>query len=75
VGSYKYREQDILGKGYSSRVYKATSINKLDEKYAIKVINIKKVSPSSLAMINNEIEIHRGLNHPNIIKFYDAYKT
>lgn len=27
VGSYKYREQDLLGKGFSSRVYKAVHIN------------------------------------------------
>lgn len=27
VGSYKYREQDLLGKGFSSRVYKASHLN------------------------------------------------
>ena len=26
VGTYKYREQDLLGKGFSSKVYKAIHI-------------------------------------------------
>jgi serine/threonine-protein kinase ULK/ATG1 len=75
VGEYKYREQDILGEGYSSKVYKGTSIHKFDEKYAIKVIDIKKTTPENLALIAGEIELHRSLSHPNIVKFYEAYKT
>lgn len=51
VGAYKYREQDLLGKGFSSKVYKASHINNPDERYAIKVINLKKFKASNIAML------------------------
>lgn len=53
VGSYKYREQDLLGKGFSSKVYKAYHINNSDERYAIKVINLKKFKASNIAMLES----------------------
>jgi len=65
----------MLGKGFSSKVYKAVHINNCDERFAIKVINLKKFKASNLAMLESEIEVHRTLNHPNIVQFYDAYKT
>lgn len=65
----------MLGKGFSSKVYKAVHINNVDERYAIKVINLKKFKASNLAMLESEIEVHRTLTHPNIVQFYDAYKT
>ena len=39
------------------------------------MINLRKFKSSNLAMLQQEIEVHRILNHPNIVKFYDAYKT
>lgn len=42
---------------------------------AIKIINIKKYSDSSIKMLENETKILRALNHPNIIKCLDVYKT
>jgi len=38
VGIYKYSTDDDLGKGYSSKVYKAVEIEKTHKRYAIKVI-------------------------------------
>jgi len=53
VGSYKYREQDILGKGFSSKVYKAHHINNTEDRYAIKVINLKKFKASNITMLES----------------------
>lgn len=75
VGSYKYREQDLLGKGFSSKVYKANHISNSEDRYAIKVINLKKFKASNISMLESQIEVHRTLSHPNVVQFYDAYKT
>jgi hypothetical protein len=41
----------LLGKGFSSKVYKASHINNSDERFAIKVINLKKFKASNIAML------------------------
>lgn len=53
VGPYQFKEQDLIGKGFSSRVYKAYHSQKEDEIYAIKVINLAKFKSSNLAMLQN----------------------
>ena len=36
---------------------------------------MKKFSASGLEMLENEIEILKALNHPNIIRLYYVHKT
>lgn len=49
VGSYKFKQSDILGSGYESSVYKGTHISKsndyiyLEFEVAIKIINLDRV--------------------------------
>ena len=43
--------------------------------YAIKVIDMRKFSSSGLEMLENEIEILKGVSHPNIIKLYYVLRT
>ena len=60
----------ILGKGAFSEVYlvKDTNTNTL---MAMKVIKEKSVDPIKKIYLQNEIEILKIINHPNIIKFYE----
>lgn len=41
----------MVGKGFSSKVYRASHVGHSDEKYAIKVINLKKFKASNIAML------------------------
>lgn len=75
VGIYKYSTEDELGKGYSSRVYKGVEIERINHRYAIKVIELKKFRGSSLEMLEAEIEIHRGLVHENVLRLHEVIKT
>ena len=75
VGAYQYKEEDILGKGFSSNVYKCRSIKEEEKEFAIKVIDLKKFKTSNLKLIENEILVHKNLNHPNILKCYDVYRN
>jgi glycyl-tRNA synthetase (class II) len=54
IGHYSYRRKDEIGSGYTSHVYRCRSIEK-ESDYAIKVIELKKYSASSLEMLDNEI--------------------
>ena len=55
VGPYKYKESSLVGKGFSSQVYKGFHEDDSSKTYAIKVINLKKFKSSSLKLLENEI--------------------
>lgn len=55
-------------------MYKARKFNDPTD-YAIKVIDLKKYSSTNMEMLTNEIQILKGLNHPNVLKCYDVYRT
>lgn len=48
VGKYKYAIDDELGKGFTSKVYKAVEIEKIHKRYAIKMVELKKFRGSNL---------------------------
>jgi serine/threonine protein kinase len=75
VGNYKFSIEDVLGKGYSSKVYKGVEVGKEHKKYAIKAVDLKKFRGSNLDMLESEIEIHKALNHENIVKCHEVIKT
>ena len=74
IGNYSYDISQEIGSGYSSKVYKGHS-SKDNQECAVKVIELKKYSEQSLKMLDNEIQILKSLEHPNVIKCYDIYKT
>jgi serine/threonine protein kinase len=75
VGRYKYNSEEVLGKGFTSRVFKGVELDNVYKRYAIKVIELKKFRGSSLEMLEAEIEIHRQLVHENVLRLYEIIKT
>ena len=73
MGKYLYRESDLLGSGFSSKVYKATMITNSKEKFAIKVIDIEKFG--NVELLDMEIQTLMSINHPNVIRCLDVIKT
>jgi hypothetical protein len=65
-----------LGFGSFGRVYLVTH-NLTHEKYALKVINKRKLirQNGNCKLIHNEIDVHSKLNHENIIRLYNAQET
>ncbi len=56
--------------------YVKIGVNKeTKKKVAIKVIEKKKHKPSRLEAMMREIEILGRLDHPHIIKLYEAYES
>ncbi|CAK75830.1 unnamed protein product (macronuclear) [Paramecium tetraurelia] len=75
VYKYSYLLNDILGEGYSSKVYKGIH-NDTGQVVAIKVINLQTlVTPISQSLLKNEISIIKQLNHENLMKVYEAFQT
>lgn len=73
--SKKYKiEPGVLGAGSFGKVFLAHSVNDKDFKVAIKVIP-KKGLETNLAEIENEVDIVRKLDHPNIIKYYEKFEN
>ncbi|CAD8062946.1 unnamed protein product [Paramecium sonneborni] len=75
VYKYSYFLNDILGEGYSSKVYKGIH-NETKQPVAIKVINFQTlVTPISQSLLKNEINIIKQLNHENLMKVYEVFQT
>ena len=70
VDNYVYHLRDLIGEGYSSKVYKTKKDNTHDT-LAIKVVTLKKQSSSNLEMLQEEINILREISHKNVIKCLD----
>lgn len=69
----KYNINDeIIGKGSFSTVYKGININNKKE-YALKVIKLNSLNTIIRSKIKLEIDILNRISHPNIIKLYDNF--
>lgn len=69
--NYRFSDKDELGQGTYGRVLRGT--NKITKVVrAIKIIPKSKVKNHE--RFKSEIDILRGLDHPNIIKLYETYE-
>lgn len=62
-----------IGKGSFSTVYHATDSQK--NEYAIKKIKLDKLEPERLAKFMQELDISIQMNHENIVKCNEIFKT
>eukprot|EP01099_Mayorella_cantabrigiensis_P008904 TRINITY_DN904_c0_g1_i1.p1 TRINITY_DN904_c0_g1~~TRINITY_DN904_c0_g1_i1.p1 ORF type:complete len:745 (+),score=260.20 TRINITY_DN904_c0_g1_i1:120-2237(+) len=65
----EYELLGLVGKGSSGTVYKAKSIIS-NEIVALKKISVSALTTEQFTKLTTESEIQRGINHPNIVKFY-----
>ncbi|KAM8806752.1 serine/threonine-protein kinase 36 [Eudromia elegans] len=70
----KYHVLEVIGEGSFGRVYKGR------RKYSAQVVALKFIpkvgrSEKELKNLQREIEIMRGLHHPNIIQMLDSFET
>nr|XP_028597794.1 serine/threonine-protein kinase 36 isoform X2 [Podarcis muralis] len=70
----KYHVLEMIGEGSFGRVYKGR------RKYSAQVVALKFIpkvgrSQKELKNLQREIEIMRGLHHPNIVQMLDSFET
>jgi serine/threonine-protein kinase ULK/ATG1 len=75
IGRYSFYLKHLIGSGYSSRVYRGIRDNNKTQNFAIKVIKLKDMNVANIHLLNNEIDIHQQLKHPNIVAFEDVLYT
>jgi serine/threonine protein kinase len=68
-----YNIQEVIGKGQFGKVKKATNI-RTGHEVAVKQIKKKKISPSELEMLRNEIEVLKICKHPSVVRLYDVFE-
>jgi len=69
---YKIKKTPI-GKGSFSTVFLATDLS--DNEYAIKRIELSKLDPARHDKFLLELDISAKINHPNIVKCFEVFKT
>ena len=67
-----YTFEKVLGQGNFGTARLAHKIGKPQKKFAIKSLNRKKVE-ADLALLQQELNILLSVDHPNIVKFYEAF--
>lgn len=70
----KYLLGDEIGKGAYGRVYKGLDLENGDF-VAIKQVSLENIFPEDLAIIMQEIDLLKNLNHKNIVKYLGSFKT
>ena len=69
----EYRKQEQIGSGGFSTVFRVVNV-KTNQIYAMKVIpQSKLMTEEQKTLIDNEIKLHRSLNHSNIVKLYNTF--
>ena len=63
-----------LGFGYISKV-KMGKHKTTGKTYAVKIINLSKVSPEEIEALRRELNVQKVLKHDNIVKLHNAFET
>lgn len=73
---YVYLEEDLIGKGYSSQVYKCAHVsNLMNKNLAVKILDLSKIKGFLFDLLKKEISIHKKLDHQNVVKCFDVIQT
>eukprot|EP01006_Ploeotia_vitrea_P006548 TRINITY_DN13714_c0_g1_i1.p1 TRINITY_DN13714_c0_g1~~TRINITY_DN13714_c0_g1_i1.p1 ORF type:complete len:495 (-),score=59.01 TRINITY_DN13714_c0_g1_i1:125-1609(-) len=70
----EYSIEEALGSGSYAEVYRCTH-KKTGQNYAVKIINKAKAGPKGIKTTQNEVEILKALNHPNVINVKDYFES
>jgi serine/threonine protein kinase len=73
IGEYELRS--VLGEGAFGVVWLATQSRPLERSVALKVLRPDRLDPSSRARFNAERRLLALLNHPSLVKVFDAGET
>uniref|UniRef100_K7GGZ5 non-specific serine/threonine protein kinase n=1 Tax=Pelodiscus sinensis TaxID=13735 RepID=K7GGZ5_PELSI len=71
----KYHVLEMIGEGSFGRVYKGRRKYSAQVRVALKFIPKVGRSEKELKNLQREIEIMRGLHHPNIVQMLDSFET
>ena len=68
-----YKIEGTIGKG-SFAIVKRAKNRATQERFAVKIMSKKKMTKEDLINMENEIEIFKQVDHPNIVKLIDVFE-
>ena len=68
-----YKIEGTIGKGSFATVKKA-KFRATGERFAVKVLSKRKMSEEDKTCMQNEIEILKQVDHPNIVKLIEVFE-
>jgi len=68
-----YKIEATIGKGSFATVKKA-KLRATGERFAVKVLSKKKMTPEDKVAMQTEIEILKQVDHPNIVRLIDVFE-
>lgn len=71
----RFKVQGMLGEGSYGKVFEALDQDDHGRKVAVKVLSLEKAfnDPVEAELLIKEVKVMRSLNHPNVVKFFDAF--
>ena len=70
----RWQRGEVLGQGAYGTVYLGLNLD-TGELMAVKQLDTSEVSEREVMQLENEIELMRGLSHPNIVSYIGTEKT
>jgi calcium/calmodulin-dependent protein kinase I len=71
----KYQLGAKLGAGKFSDVYLATLTSDPSKRFAVKVIDVSRLSSKDRSLLDGERKVLEQLKHPNIVQHYESYEA
>ena len=68
-----YKIESTIGKGNFATV-KKVKLRATGERFAVKILSKKNMSEEDLLSMEQEIEILKQIDHPNIVKLNDVFE-
>lgn len=75
IGPFSFYLQDVIGRGFSSVVYRGVRDNEKTQAVALKVVALEGMSAHRRLLLDNEVSILKKLDHPHIVSLLDIYYT
>jgi len=69
----EYKIEGVIGKGSFATVRKGKH-RSTGERVAIKIISKRKLTPEDKIALQNEIDIMKQVDHPNIVKLHNVFE-
>jgi len=71
---YDLSNATVIGRGGNGSVSVVTRRGRPDQKFALKTIKTEELTPKLRRELQQEIDVQKSLDHPNIVRIYESFE-
>ena len=71
---YDLSNATVIGRGGNGSVSVITRKDKPDQKFALKTVKTEELTPKLRRELQQEIDVQKSLDHPNIVRVYESFE-